>query len=463
MPALRGRRAALALLVATVCVVAVVRGAADAQDSDELPRKAGHLGIRIAAVPDDIARRSNLKPDEGVFVEVVAPESAAARAGLKPADILLEIDGRAIEGVPAFLQAIPRMKAGHRFALAVLRAGKRITAPVTLGTRPPDRGANFDVLYRHVKSKGARIRTIVSRPHAPGPHPALVLLQGAAAASIDEPLASTSAYSRILNAFAEAGWVTVRIEKPGIGDSEGGPYAETDFTTELDAYRQALLAVTTTGFVDRENVFLFGHSMGGVFAPLLAAEIPVRGVAVYGTVVKRWIDYALENTRRQSLLAGNKPETTENAVRALDVLMQDFFVQGRSYDDVMRERAPQRPALQRFFPDRRYDGRAFRFWSQLQRTDLAAAWTKGAAHVLALWGKHDFIASEDDHPRIVALVEKARPGKGTYLALDGIDHGFRQTASMEDSFRRWNTPRGEVNLAVVTALKTWTDKVRHVP
>jgi hypothetical protein len=34
---------------------------------------------------------------------------------------------------------------------------------------------------------------------------------------------------------------------------------------------------------------------------------------------------------------------------------------------------------------------------------------------------------------------------------------------MEDSFRRWNTPRGEVNLAVVTALKTWTDKVRHVP
>ena len=34
---------------------------------------------------------------------------------------------------------------------------------------------------------------------------------------------------------------------------------------------------------------------------------------------------------------------------------------------------------------------------------------------------------------------------------------------VEDSFRRWNGPGGEVNLAVVTALKTWTEKVRHGP
>lgn len=455
--AVTSRRAALALVVA-VCVVVVLRGVAGA---DELPRRGGQLGVRIAAVPDEIRTRANLKPDEGVVVEIVAPDSAAARAGLKPGDLLLTIDGRAIEGVPAFLQTIPRMKAGQRFAFGVLREGKKISAPVTLGLRPPDRGASFDVLYRHVKSKGVRIRTIVTRPHAPGPHPALVLLQGAAAASIDEPLASASAYSRILHAFAEAGYVTVRIEKPGIGDSEGGPYADTDFQTELDVYRQALLAVTTTDVVDRDQIFLFGHSMGGVFAPLLAAEIPVRGVVVYGTVVKPWIDYALENTRRQSVLAGNKPETTDAAVSALEVLMQDFFVQGRPYDDVLRSRPTMRSVLQRFFPDRRYDGRALRFWSQLQRTDLAAAWTKGTAHVLAIWGKNDFIASEDDHPRIAALVEKARPGRGASLVLDDIDHGFRQTTSIEDSFRRWNTPRGEVNLAVITAVKAWMDKVRH--
>jgi len=43
--------------------------------------------------------------------------------------------------------------------------------------------------------------------------------------------------------------------------------------------------------VDQDNVFIVGHSMGGVFAPILAAEFPVKGIAVYGTVVKTWTEY----------------------------------------------------------------------------------------------------------------------------------------------------------------------------
>jgi hypothetical protein len=49
-----------------------------------------------------------------------------------------------------------------------------------------------------------------------------------------------------LNEFAKSDYVTVQVEKPGIGDSEGGPFADLDFATELDAYRQALLRYGTT-------------------------------------------------------------------------------------------------------------------------------------------------------------------------------------------------------------------------
>ena len=45
-------------------------------------------------------------------------------------------------------------------------------------------------------------------------------------------------------------------------------------------------------------MFIFGHSMGGVFGPILASEIPIRGIAVYGTVAKTWTEYCLENWRR---------------------------------------------------------------------------------------------------------------------------------------------------------------------
>lgn len=61
--------------------------------------------------------------------------------------------------------------------------------------------------------------------------------------------------------------MTLRIEKPGVGDSEGGPFAELDFTTELDIYRQALKQLKEQPEVDAEHVFIFGHSMGGAFGP----------------------------------------------------------------------------------------------------------------------------------------------------------------------------------------------------
>ena len=62
------------------------------------------------------------------------------------------------------------------------------------------------------------------------------------------------------------------VDKPGCGDSEGGPWTEIDFMTELDGYRQGLKALKASPFVDPEHVFLFGHSMGGVMAPLLSCR-----------------------------------------------------------------------------------------------------------------------------------------------------------------------------------------------
>ena len=96
-----------------------------------------------------------------------------------------------------------------------------------------------------------------------------------------------------------AGYVTMRVDKPGCGDSEGGPWPEIDFQAELDGYGQGLKALKAYSFVDPDKVFIFGHSMGGVMGPLLAAETKVKGVAVYGTVFRTWFEYQVENVRRQ--------------------------------------------------------------------------------------------------------------------------------------------------------------------
>jgi hypothetical protein len=53
-----------------------------------------------------------------------------------------------------------------------------------------------------------------------------------------------------------------------------------------------------------------------------------------------------------------------------------------------------------------------------------------------------------------------RPGKGTYVPLDDLDHGFRKTTSLEDSFSGWNRPGGEFNPSIITTLREWIEKVQ---
>ena len=74
--------------------------------------------------------------------------------------------------------------------------------------------------------------------------------------------------------------------------------------TETDIYRQALFQLKGLEGVDTSNVFVFGHSMGGAFGPVVACEIPVRGMILYGIESRTWHEYLLGTVRYQELLAG---------------------------------------------------------------------------------------------------------------------------------------------------------------
>jgi alpha-beta hydrolase superfamily lysophospholipase len=448
-------------VVLLVAFAIVTAAAAVAAAPDALPRR-GQLGLRVAAVPDDFRPPLKLDAGEGVLVQLVTPGGSAEAGGLQSGDILLSLQGQRIRSVTDFLDRASALIGGQPCELGLLRNGKRTVLRLTVSERPRDRGEHFDVLYQEVLSGGARLRTIVTKPHAAGRHPVLLLIPGVGGGSVDQPLGDGSAYSRILAEFAREGWVTVRVDKPGVGDSEGGPAADTGFEAELDAYRQALRAARGYDFADGDSVFVFGHGLGGVFGPMIAGEMPVKGVAVYGTVVRPWIDYLIENRRRQERLAGTEPAMADTRVRDMGTALQALLIDRTDPATLARTRPELQPALKLLLPDgRHFWGRSLAFWSELAATNLPAHWAKGQAHVLAIWGRNDFIAAEADHPQIAEIVNRARPGRGRFVALPDSDHAFRKTASVEDSFRRWTTPSMEVDGEIVTTLKAWTAEVRR--
>jgi pimeloyl-ACP methyl ester carboxylesterase len=418
--------------------------AAPAPADDELPRKPS-LGAAIS-------------PGEGgPKVDRVLPGTSAEAAGLEPGDVILALDGEATADPAAVIGRIAPKRVGDEIALTLRRDGRTFEQAVTLKERPREAGDGYAVEYGSVESRGARLRTIVTRPEgAEGRLPAVLLIQGLGCFSVENPPGGTMPYIPILAGLTKAGILTMRVEKPGMGDSTGGPCSEIDFETELDGYRRALLALKARPDVDPDNVYIFGHSMGGIMGPLIAREIPVRGIAVYGTALKSWTEYLLENTRRQMLLGGETHAAVDAYNRRNLQFMHHFAVEKKSPEAIAREY----PDLADLVRDQYADGTHafgvhYTFFQQLHDQRLPEAWEGvGDARVLAVHGHADYVSGADDHAAIAAIVNRVRDGHGRYVELPDSNHGFDRYESEEAALAGFGRP-SEPNPAFGELLRDW--------
>lgn len=83
------------------------------------------LGAKVA----DASTRG-LPP--GAYVGGVHTGSAGGRAGLQPADIIIEVEGQAIRGADDLERAVSRHGRGSNISLMVLRGGQRLVLRTTL-------------------------------------------------------------------------------------------------------------------------------------------------------------------------------------------------------------------------------------------------------------------------------------------------------------------------------------------
>jgi len=93
----------------------------------------------------------NLRENEGLLIEEVAPNSPAAAAKLERFDVLLKANGRSLAGVQDLIAAVDAAK-GQKLALDVIRHGKPMKVDVTPAKRPP--GEISRLLPPHVTDPG---------------------------------------------------------------------------------------------------------------------------------------------------------------------------------------------------------------------------------------------------------------------------------------------------------------------
>jgi membrane-associated protease RseP (regulator of RpoE activity) len=84
------------------------------------------LGVHIEKPSAAMADQLDLPKDQGLVIAHVLPDSAAAKAGLKDNDILLELDGKPVPSDPGeFAKQVREIKSDEAVNAVVLRKGKK--------------------------------------------------------------------------------------------------------------------------------------------------------------------------------------------------------------------------------------------------------------------------------------------------------------------------------------------------
>ena len=97
-----------------------------------------YIGIQMVTLTPEVQAELNQNPnvpfqiavDEGIIIMEVAPNSPAARAGLRAGDVIREVDGSKIADSSALQQQVRAKRVGDRLAISLDRGGSEVNVTV---------------------------------------------------------------------------------------------------------------------------------------------------------------------------------------------------------------------------------------------------------------------------------------------------------------------------------------------
>ncbi|MFO0970349.1 MAG: Do family serine endopeptidase [Gemmataceae bacterium] len=116
----------------------LAKGVVDKLKTDGVVHR-GYLGVQIRDLDPDVARRLGIE-DHGVVVGEVFADTPAGKAGLKPGDIIVAINGKHIDNGKALQRLIATLPLKKAAEFSLVRDGAALKAPVTIEEQPKDFG-----------------------------------------------------------------------------------------------------------------------------------------------------------------------------------------------------------------------------------------------------------------------------------------------------------------------------------
>lgn len=407
-----------------------------------LARRAA-LGLRFEPAVDP----------QGVRVTAVLDGTGAQRAGMRVGDVIIAADQETIRDGATLRAWAATLRAHDTVTLWVLRESPRPTPiEVTVYARATEQHPEVEHQYdQHALADGTLLRVIRSfAKHRREPRGCVIALPGYRRDSCESPTLPDHPMRRWVEDVARAGIDVVRVERRGIGDSEGagdsqGLIEERD---DLCAVAQRCCAER----IGRAPAVIYGYSLSGLYAPHIAAQCDARAIAVFGSGIDTWTEYLDALTRRRMRMQGASEASIERAVRAQQALYATVHIRG----ETVAQAVARRPWLEEFrsmlaFDVERdtIDGRPARFWREVYEQRTAEVLAANPRPLLALWGEQDWITTREEHQRIASVSPR-----GTFVSLPDTDHGYAAHSSALGSLQGRPAPYSP---RAAEALIAWID------
>ncbi len=414
-----------------------------------------------AAADEPLRRRADLgasiaPPDGGKAATILRfrPESTLEKAGFAAGDHIVSANGKALDDPIAFGAFLRSLRADDTIELTVRRGGATLTRQLRPPPMPYEAIPGLDVVYGEVTSaRGYRVRTYMTRPAgARGRLPVIVFIPWLSCDAVEQPFGPrTDGWAKMLRAVMLGTPAQfVRIEKPGVGDSNGPDCSATDLDDDMAAFRAGIRAALADPGADPTRLILFGGSVGGALVPLLAQEFNPRAIIAIGGFTRTWYEHMLAIERDRLTLSRGAPAEVNAAMKSFAELYDLVLLQGLAPAAAIA----RKPDLARVWydaPAHQY-GRPIRYYQQLQALDVEAAWDRVRVPTLVLWGDYDWIMGRDESERCVAILRAHDAALVTYVVRRGMNHHFDVYA---DPVAAFNEENGKYDEGAAQAIVDW--------
>ena len=313
----------------------------------------------------------------GIIADSIVATGTFAALHLQKGDVLTELNGNRITSMEAYGKIVTQIRTGDKVETKFIRNQQNMSATGKAVMRLYEQSDIADVQYDWVKFRNGYLRTITRKPKGKTNCAAILLIPGYGCGSIENYMGSYN--GRIITEWVKAGYAVVTIEKSGMGDSYNClPCTEVDLATDIESFDAGYNYMEQLPFTDKNNLFIWGHSMGGIIVPEVAKRHHPKGVMVFGTTFRPWSEFLLEMHRVQKPLLENQTYLqTEEFVRKIQKIYYEFFVlkktreqllQNPEYKDLVVSELEYKEGSNNMW------GRHWAFWPQIDSLNLAQSW-----------------------------------------------------------------------------------------